>query len=268
MPKTTFLSDGQIEIMTIALGMKGQHGGSGQWSISTQTFRVRDNDDGLWRIAAITRTPFMRANYETGWSDPLPAALPVRAGGEPDVKTAVHAMTCPQSAYGGSLTSPALNLPLFRLGSSAQGVTVSEESALDQAEAFDGAADVSTAYGYYIDQFAWRDTAAVFSRDGWKELSYVGTFIGKDRVLSSLIQRYGEGGPNDAFQATHQKRQPYVTVLGDGTRAFVLNRLLQCNSDTEPGGSWIGGVYENQVIKEDGIWRIHCMDVDYVWLGD
>ena len=264
MPKTTFLADGQIEIMTIELGMTGQHGGAGQWSISTQTFRLREGDDGLWRIAAITRMPFMRADYETGWSDPLPAALPVPAGGQPDAETAVQAMTYPQSPYGAALTSPALNLPLFRLHGGFEGVT----TALAHAEAFDGAANVSNAYGYYIDQFAWRDTAAVFSRDGWKELSYIGTFIGKDRVLSSLIQRYGEGGPNDAFQAIHQKTQPYVTVFGEGTRAFVRNRLLQFNSGTEPGGSWIGGVYENQVIKEDGIWRIHGMDLDYVWLGD
>ncbi|WP_160485005.1 nuclear transport factor 2 family protein [Aurantiacibacter rhizosphaerae] len=268
MPKTTFLPDGQIEIMTIELGMTGQHGGSGQWSISTQVFRLGEGEDGVWRIAAITRTPFMRADYETGWSDPLPAALPVPAGGEPDAETTVHAMAYPQSAYGVPLASPSLNLPLFRLEEKATGEVTSEVNALNHAEAFDGAANVSNAYGYYIDQFAWRDTAAVFSRDGWKELSYIGTFIGKDRVLASLIQRYGEGGPNDAFQAIHQKTQPYVTVFGDGTRAFVRNRLLQFNSGTEPGGSWIGGVYENQVIKEDGIWRIHGMDLDYVWLGD
>ena len=91
-------------------------------------------------------------------------------------------------------------------------------------EAFDGSENVSNAYGYYIDQFAWRDTGALFARDGWKELSYIGTFIGKDRVMNSMIQRYGEGGPNDAFQAIHQKTQPYVTVFDGGQRAFVRTR--------------------------------------------
>ena len=136
------------------------------------------------------------------------------------------------------------------------------------SSACDGAENVSNAYGYYIDQFSWRNTAAVFSREGWKELSYIGTFIGKDRVLGSLIQRYGEGGANDAFQAIHQKTQPYVTVFDDGQRAFVRTRLFQFNSADGAPGSWISGIYENQVIKEDGIWRIHGMDLDYVWLGD
>jgi hypothetical protein len=88
-------------------------------------------------------------------------------------------------------------------------------------------------------------------------------------VLGSLIQRYGEGGPNDAFQAIHQKTQPYVTVLDDaGERAFVRTRLFQFNSSSSGPGSWISGIYENQIIKEDGIWRIHGMDLDYIWLGD
>jgi len=41
------------------------------------------------------------------------------------------------------------------------------------------------------------------------------------------------------------------------------------NSGTDPASaSWIGGIYENQVIKEDDTWRIHGMDLDYVWLAD
>jgi hypothetical protein len=141
-------------------------------------------------------------------------------------------------------------------------------NALAMAEAFDGAENVSDAYGYYIDQGSWRDTGALFARDGWKELSYIGTFIGKDHVLASLIQRYGEGGPNNAFQAIHQLAQPYVTPSEDGQRAQVRSRLWQFNSSTTPGGSWIGGIYENQVVKEDGVWRIHGMDLDYTWLAD
>src|SRR5690606_17315078 len=140
--------------------------------------------------------------------------------------------------------------------------------ALALAEAFDGAENVANAYGYYIDQFAWRETAALFAADGWKELSYIGTFVGREQVLESLITRYGEGGARAEFQAIHQKTQPYVTVLEGGERAHIRTRLLQFNSSSTGPGSWIGGIYENQVVKEDGVWRIHGMDLDYVWLAD
>jgi hypothetical protein len=70
------------------------------------------------------------------------------------------------------------------------------------------------------------------------------------------------------MQAIHQKTQPFVTVLDDPTRAFVRTRLFQFNSSATGPASWISGIYENQIVKEDGIWRIHGMDLDYVWLGD
>ena len=264
MPKTTFLSDGQIEILTIEVGMTGQHGGQGRWQITAQSFRLQQGADGKWRIASMIRAPWVRADYDNGWDEPLPAALPVPTGGEPDGETAIRGMTYPDFPYGVPVPPPMLAPP----GQPLVGGDRMEPHALERAEAFDGAENVSNAYGYYIDQFAWRDTAAVFARDGWKELSYIGTFIGKDRVLGSLIQRYGEGGPNDAFQAIHQKTQPYVTVFDDGQRAFVRTRLFQFNSSADGPGSWISGIYENQVVKEDGIWRIHGMDLDYVWLGD
>ena len=44
--------------------------------------------------------------------------------------------------------------------------------------------------------------------------------------------------------------------------------MLQFNSSSSAPGSWIGGIYENQVVKEDGVWRIHGMDLDYTWLAD
>jgi hypothetical protein len=229
---------------------------------------MRQGDDGKWRIASIIRAPWVRADYEAGLADPLPAALPVPAGGEPDAETEIRGMTYPEFTYGVPINPPMLNLPGQALAINTGPTFDREPDALARAEAFDGAENVSNAYGYYIDQFDWPATAAVFAEDGWKELSYIGTFIGKDRVLGSLIQRYGEGGPNDAFQAIHQKTQPYVTVFDHGSRAFVRTRLFQFNSADEGPGSWISGIYENQVIKEDGIWRIHGMDLDYVWLGD
>ncbi|OYW44877.1 MAG: hypothetical protein B7Z08_06890 [Sphingomonadales bacterium 32-68-7] len=264
MPLASISADGASALIrAVEIGMTGQHGGQGFWSAGIQSVLLRRGEDGKWRIGLLHYSPLMRADYAKGWSDPLPAALPIGESLWPDGPTQLADVSYPGHAM--TLGPFGTDLVMAARGT---GQAAPIPNALALAEAFDGAENVSNAYGYYIDQFAWRNTGALFAKDGWKELSYIGTFIGKDRVMNSMIQRYGEGGPNPNSQAIHQKTQPYVTVLGDGTRAFVRTRLFQFNSTPANPGSWIGGIYENQIVKEDGLWRIHGMDLDYVWLGD
>lgn len=266
MPIASIAGDGSMALVrNVELGMIGQHGGEGQWQVSMQTFLLRPDDNGKWRIELMHRSPIMRSDYVDGWTKPLPAALPIVAGGEPTGTTKLGTVDFRDNGY----NIPTLGANMVLGDPQDAGMIEVTKNALAKAEAFDGGENVSNAYGYYIDQFDWPGTAAIFSSDGWKELSYIGTFIGKERVLGSLIQRYGLGGPNDAFQAIHQKTQPFVTLQDDsGEKAFIRNRLLQFNSSAAGSGSWISGIYENQIVKEDGIWRIHGMDLDYAWLGD
>lgn len=256
MPVVTSMGDSMVTVQVIEIGMSGQHGGAARWSATWQYFELLRDPDGVWFIGRLIERPLMQASYATGWDGAAVDLSTLVAGGEPD-----EPFDCVVTG-----SDYDCQLPVGMFSSVPTGYSVPH--ALDRAEAFDAAENISNAYGYYIDQFAWRNTAALFSRDGWKELSYIGTFIGQDNVLGSLIQRYGEGGPRDEFQAIHQLTQPYVTPSEDGQRAQIRSRLWQFNSSTEPGGSWIGGIYENQVIREDGVWRIHGMDLDYVWLAD
>jgi ketosteroid isomerase-like protein len=265
MPLVSISEDGTTALVRVVeLGAYGQHGGEGFWSAAINTFLLRSEGDGHWRIQQLHQRPLMRANYKEGWAHPLPAAMPIGEALFPDGPGQPVDTSYPEHAFamqqlGGDLVFPPRGTP---------GQLHTTVNALAMAEAFDGAENVSDAYGYYIDQFSWRETGGLFSRDGWKELSYIGTFIGKDRVTNSMIQRYGENGPSAAMQTLHQKTQPYVTVSGDGSRAQIRLRLLQMNSSATSAGSMIFGVYENQIVKEDGVWRIHGMDLDYVALAD
>ena len=260
-------SDGTTALVrTLELGATGQHGGKGYWSAAINTFLLRasDGDGSHWRIQQLHVRPLMRADYTQGWAHPLPAALPIGEAQFPDGQGQPVDTSYPDHAFamqqlGGELVFA----PRGEAG--APRITA---NALAMAEAFDGAENVSDAYGYYIDQFSWRETGALFARDGWKELSYIGTFIGRDRVTNSMIQRYGENGASSAMQTLHQKVQPYITVLGDGSRAQARLRLLQMNSASTGSGSMIFGIYEDQAIKQDGIWKIHGMDLDYTVLAD
>jgi hypothetical protein len=135
---------------------------------------------------------------------------------------------------------------------------------LAQAIGYDGSENVANAYGYYIDGFLWDETADLFSTDGWKELSYIGTYVGRERVRASMKMRYGNrnGRTRGGSFAMHQKTQPVVTVAADGKSARIRTRLFQLG-----GTAWIGGIYENQTVLEDGVWKISGMDLDYVWTG-
>ena len=64
------------------------------------------------------------------------------------------------------------------------------ERSVERSKAYHASENLATAYGYYIDEFAWDETADIFSRDGWKELSYVGTYVGRERIRQSLKLRY------------------------------------------------------------------------------
>jgi len=265
MPLVNVSDDGSTALVrVIELGMYGQHGGDGYWSAAINTFLLRAGTDGHWRIVQLHQRPLMRASYKDGWAHPLPAALPIGESLFPDGPGQPVDTAYPEHPFAMQQLPPGVIFPARAQG----GQVPILANALAMAEAFDGAENVSDAYGYYIDQFAWRNAADLFSRDGWKELSYIGTFIGHDRVRDSMIQRYGENGPGSVSQTLHQKSQPFVTVLGDGSRAQIRLRLLQMNSSSTNAGSMIFGVYENQVIKEDGIWRIAGMDLDYVALAD
>ena len=139
--------------------------------------------------------------------------------------------------------------------------------ALAVAKAHDAAENIANAYGYYIDEFQWDETADLFSVKGWKELSYIGTYIGRERIRESLVSRYGRTGRRPGFLAIHQKTQPYVTVAPDGQSAQIRLKLFQFNSATDADGSMILGLYEEQAVIEDGVWKIHGMDLEYIVLA-
>ncbi len=265
MPLVSISADGTAAfVRTVELGAYGRHGGEGFWSAAINTFELASAGDGHWQISRLSVVPLMRADYARGWARPLPAAPPVGENLFPDGRSTLAPGDYPHRPL---VLEPLGDALVFPPPDEAGQARITA-NALAMAEAFDGAENVSDAYGYYIDQFSWRETGALFARDGWKELSYIGTFIGRDRVTGSMIQRYGENGPSNATQTLHQTVQPYITVLGDGRRSQARLRLLQMNSSATNAGSMIFGVYENQVVKEDGVWRIHGMDLDYVALAD
>ena len=135
---------------------------------------------------------------------------------------------------------------------------------MERSKAYHASENLATAYGYYIDEFAWDETADIFSRDGSKELSYVGTYVGRERIRQSLKLRYPNPKSPD-FLTLHQVVQPVIHVSADARTAKIRARLFQMGGPSGGEGSWVSGIYENTSVDEGGTWKLSGMDLDYVW---
>jgi len=156
------------------------------------------------------------------------------------------------------------NPPAVKTAAALESLMAATERSVERSMAYHAAENLATAYGYYIDAFAWDETANIFSRDGWKELSYVGTYVGRERIRQSLKARYPDPkSPN--FFTLHQVVQPVIHVSADARNAKIRARLFQMGGPSGGEGTWLAGIYENSAVIEDGTWKLSGMDLDYTW---
>jgi hypothetical protein len=256
----------------IELGMIGVNNKGGRWALGVfENAYVRQG--GVWKIQAMQVSPRMACDYVLGWGRDAQAPEQPSATFPPDRPPSQAMAPYPEtSAAPFSFVHPvtgAQTPPLpARLPPRLDTALAEAERGVMVDMAYDGAENVCNAYGYYIDEFAWDDMSDIFSVNGWKELSYVGTYVGRERIRASVKKRYGPGGRTGANMTLHQKVQPVVTVTADGRSARVRERLFQMNSGATTQGSYIGGIYEDECVLEDGVWKISGMDLDYTWTND
>lgn len=270
-PVVTLAPDCQsAQLRGSELMMAGQNGQEANWGVNIQenTFR---RIDGKWQIQSMHIYRRLRSDYAQGWQkngQPMTAAA---AGSMPDAAPTVQyqaypAFFVPRPSFGNPGTTRAAPRAAAKPGSeSLEAALTSAERDLDIVVAQDGIENVSNAYGYYIDEFLWDNTADVFALNGSKELSYIGNYIGRERIRRSLFARYGGGGRRAASMTLHQKTQPVIHVMPDGRTAYVRAKLFQLNSARDADGSYNLGVYENKAVRERGVWKISRMDLDYTW---
>jgi hypothetical protein len=263
----------------VDLGMVGKNGGDAWWSLA-----FFENDfvkkGGTWMVQAMRLYPRAKTDYYKGWGESAVPDYPLAPAGDaaPPSRLQYPALAFPAISFANPVTGakpvyPATLqiLPIDWKSSSARatpaGASLPElNRLLWTAAAYDGAENLATAYGYYIDEFEWSSMGQLFALKGWKELSYIGTFVGRDRVVESIYRRYGRGdGRKGTGLAIHQKVQPVTTVAPDGKSAKIHLHLFQLGSAPTPTSGEIGGIYEDRIILENGLWQIAAMDLDYVW---
>jgi len=282
------------------LGMIGSTGGRALW---TQSIYENEfiKQDGVWAFKAMRVYPRFIVDAEHGWgkdAQPAPERSREFPPDQPPTESYEiyprfqiaplhfdHPVTGIPPAYpdgkdvvlrprvtsttlrpGKPATNNSLRAPasLVKTIAALESLVTQAERSVERSKAYHAAENLATAYGFYIDDFKWDDTADIFSRDGWKELSYVGTYVGRERIRESLKRRYPNPKSPD-FLTIHQVVQPVIHVSADGKSAKIRARLFQLGGPAGGEGTWIAGIYENTAVDEDGTWKLSGMDLDYIW---
>lgn len=144
------------------------------------------------------------------------------------------------------------------------------------------------AYGYYLDKCIYEEVVDLFADDGEVHFNG-GIFIGKEKGVRRLyIDNFSEGftgkknGPIYGFLLDHLQLQDIVDVAPDRKTAKGRFRtLMQAGASilSESGKEavkkgqppmqwWEGGIYENEYVREGGIWKIKILNYNPLWHAD
>jgi hypothetical protein len=111
------------------------------------------------------------------------------------------------------------------------------------------------AYAYYLDKGLASEITPLFSENATAEIGGYGVFVGKERIARLYDYLLGDGLAEGELN-NHMIMQGVVDVAPDGLTAKGRWRaLIQLGRHGE-SAKWSEGPYENEYVKEDGIWRI------------
>jgi SnoaL-like domain len=228
-------------------------------------------EDGKWKLAAVHHYPRMISDYDRGWArdaQPAPGASPTFP---PDRRPSGAFASFParQSVamhFANPVTGRVPRPSRIAAAGAAQSDLVQLEQQVRAAIAVDAVENLNSSYGYYIDESAWDEMADTFGSSGAKEITGAGVYVGTERIRSILKLRGPAGGRSANFYTIHQLTQPVIHVSADGLTARARLRLFQAGGNADgSSGSWIGGIYENTALFENGEWKFGTQDLHHLF---
>jgi hypothetical protein len=127
---------------------------------------------------------------------------------------------------------------------------------LGRLEDFQQLGNLQMRYGYYLATLEWDRLANLFAADGNIEIALRGAYVGRASIRRSL-NLYGEPGVHEGNLHNHMQFQPVIDVADDGKTARVRARAFSMMGNYGKAGMWMGGIYENQFVKVNGVWQFH-----------
>ena len=124
----------------------------------------------------------------------------------------------------------------------------------ERIERLEGMNDIErlqNAYGYFVDKAQWTPLSQLFAEDGTLEIGGKGIYVSQDRVLDYMQLSFRQDGIVPGVLINHMQFQPVVDISEDGTRGWARSRAYVMANE-----SWGLPLYENEFVKEDGVWKI------------
>jgi len=113
-------------------------------------------------------------------------------------------------------------------------------------------------YGYYFDQKMWGSVANLFAGDGTMELGLRGVYAGKEKIRRALNVIAGERLDADEVN-DHLQLATVVHIAPDGRTAKARGVELSVSGTKGRGAQWEEGIFENEYVRQDGIWKIRSV---------
>ena len=117
-------------------------------------------------------------------------------------------------------------------------------------------------FGYYFDKALWDEVTDLFIENGTLELGLNGVYAGKSSIRKYLCSLTGgKPGLRPGEINNHFQLSPVITLSPDGQsakgrwRAIIQGGTFGKGS----GGDWGEGIYENEYVLENGVWKIRTL---------
>jgi hypothetical protein len=115
--------------------------------------------------------------------------------------------------------------------------------------------NLTATFGYYFDKGLWNQAADLFTARGSFEYGQRGVYVGAARIRQAMLF-FGPQALGRGYLNNHMMLQPVVEVAADGRTAKGRWQGMVMLSAPNENGKWGVGIYENDYVKEGGVWKI------------
>jgi hypothetical protein len=111
-------------------------------------------------------------------------------------------------------------------------------------------------FGYYMEEALWDDVASLFAENATLEFGHDGVYQGRERIREYLYAMgKGKQGLSEGQLNEYLQLMPVITLADDGMSAKARWRAIMLLGTMGGDGLWGEGPYENEYVKENGVWK-------------